>query len=190
LKALLIDYAYFEEVRGYGVIAAESDVLNNMYREGLLAKFRHFSKVPKAEVESYLAKAEKMLEPIVEKLKAEDPESVLYVYESEDEVLRLIEMLKPRLVIVEDGVAGRFERELESYENIDVLRVSEALAKEVVSLDMGALELPRPVIEALFNMLSTYTNLVVRLCARERISLDEALERLGLFKRARGEATP
>jgi len=189
LKALLIDYAYFEDVKGYGIIAAESEVLTSMYREGLLAKFRHFSKVPKAEVENYLAKAEKLLEPIVEKLRAEDPESVLYVYESEDEVLRVIEVLKPRLVIVEDGVAGRFERELESAEGIDVMKLSEALDREVVSLDMGALELERPVIEALFNMLSTYTNLVVRLCAREKLSLDDALAKLGLFKRLREAST-
>ncbi len=183
MKVLLVDYAYFEDVKGFGVIAAEHEVLNSMFREGLLAKFRHFSKVPKGEVESYLAKAEKLMEPVIEKLRVEDPSSVLYVYGSEDEVLRLIEMIRPRLVVVEDSVAGRFERELESVEGVDVVKLSEALEKDV-SLDMGALELPKAVTEALFNMLSTYTNLVVRVCARERIGLDEALARLGLYKRA------
>ncbi len=182
MKVAFIDYAYFEDVRGYGIIAAECEVLRSMYVEGLLAKFRRFSKVPKAEVEPYLAKAEKMLEPIIEKLRNEDPESLMYVYGSEDEVVRALDVVRPRLVVVEDGVAGRFEREYGDVEGVDVVRYSDALDRDI-SLDMGALELPRAVAEAVINMLSTYTNLVTRLSARERIPLDEALEKLGLFKR-------
>jgi len=182
LKVALIHYAYFEDVKGYGVVVADHEVLRAMYEEGLLTKFRFFSKVPGAEVESYLAKAEKLLEPIVERLKSADPESVMYVYGSEEEVVRLVEMTRPRLVIVDDGVVGRFERELGELEGVDVYRYSEAISRDI-SLDMRALEIPAAVTEALFNMLSTYANLVVRVSARRRISLDDALQSLGLFKK-------
>ncbi len=182
LKVSFVDYAYFEDVKGYGLIIVEDAVLREMFEEGLLGKFVRFSKIPKREVESYLAKAQKMLEPIVEKLKVSDPTSTLYVYGSEDEAVRALEMTRPRVIVVEDGVAGKFEREFEEVEGVDVVRLSKAV-DEGVSVDMGSLELPRALVEALSNMLSTYTNLVVRLSARERISIDEALEKLGLFKK-------
>ncbi len=182
MKVCFLDYGSFLELKAFAILMLEDQTLHTLFKEGFLSKFIHVSKVPKEDLTNYLSRMEKMFEPLIEKLRNEDPQALLYVYDDPEAVIKVLEMYRPRLVVVEDGAASFVEENVPS-ETV-VKKLSEALSEEELSLDMGALRIHRDEIEAVFNMLSTYLQIVLRYAHRNHVSIEQALQGLAIYLKA------